>query len=141
LISHAITDSSVAIKWVVEEDDSKAAATIATATLEAPDVLLTECANILWKKVTLTDLSSQEAIERWQLLLEAPIQYTATPDLLENALKISLELHHPVYDCVYLALARERKLPLITADRKLVTVVRRKKGLGVRIELLSELPR
>jgi len=29
---------------------------------------------------------------------------------------MSVQLQHPVYDCLYLVLARERKIPLVTAD-------------------------
>ena len=138
MIAHAIVDSSVAIKWIVEEEDSGNARAIAHAALEAPDLLLIECANILWKKVTLADLSPREVGDRWQLLLQAPILFTASPDLLDTALRISLDLKQPIYDCIYLALALHREIPLITADRKLVTAVRRKKNLGIHVEILGD---
>jgi predicted nucleic acid-binding protein len=139
VIPHAVIDSSVAIKWIVGEKDSDSARLAAHATLEAPDLLLIECANILWKKVTLADLTPREAHDRWQLLLQAPIQLTPTPDLLEAALRISLDLKHPVYDCIFLALALRKRVPLITADRKLVTAVAKKKRLGIHVQLLSGL--
>jgi predicted nucleic acid-binding protein len=107
-------------------------------TLEAPDLLLIECANILWKKVTLADLNPREAGECWQLLLQAPIQFTSSPDLLDTALRISLDLKHPVYDCVYLALALQLEVPLITADRRLVNAVKRKKSLGIHVAALGD---
>ena len=138
MISRAVVDSSVAIKWVVEEEDSDSARSVSHATLEAPDLLLIECANILWKKVTLADLNSREAGECWQLLLQAPIQFTSSPDLLDTALRISLDLKHPVYDCVYLALALQLEVPLITADRRLVSAVKRKKSLGIHVAALSD---
>ncbi len=138
MISHAVVDSSVAIKWVVKEADSDKARSIAQATLEAPDLLLIESANILWKKVMIADLSPPEANDRWQLLVQAPIQYTPSPDLLDTALRISIDLKHPVYDCVYLALALRLDVPLITADNRLVTAVRRKRTLGIHIEALHD---
>ncbi len=138
MIPHAVVDSSVAVKWVVEEEDSDNARSVSHATLEAPDLLLIECANILWKKVAVADLNSREAGECWQLLQQAPIQFTSTPELLDTALRISLDLKHPVYDCVYLALALQLEVPLITADRRLVTAVRRKKSLGIHVALITE---
>jgi predicted nucleic acid-binding protein len=42
-------DANVAIKWVVDEPDSGLARSLATATLEAPDLLPIECASVLWK--------------------------------------------------------------------------------------------
>lgn len=138
MIPHAVVDSSVAIKWIVDEEDSVSARSIAAATLEAPDLLLIECANILWKKATTGDLNPREVDNLWQILLRAPIQFTASPDLLSTALRIALDLKHPIYDCVYLALALQREVPLITADRKLVTAVRKKKSLGIHVELLGD---
>ena len=40
---------------------------------------------------------------------------------MEAATRIAIELDHPAYDCVYLALARRRGAPLVTSDQKLVT--------------------
>jgi predicted nucleic acid-binding protein len=31
-----------------------------------------------------------------------------------------MDLGHPVYDCIFLALAEDRDLPLITSDERLV---------------------
>jgi len=42
--------SSVAIKWFVDEPDSAKAAGLLRHPLSAPDLLAPECANILWKK-------------------------------------------------------------------------------------------
>jgi predicted nucleic acid-binding protein len=53
-----------AIKWVVDEPDSGLARSLATATLEAPDLLPIECASVLWKKAAIGDLTRREAAER-----------------------------------------------------------------------------
>ena len=41
------------------------------------------------------------------------------------ALRLGAELDHPVYDCLYLALALERGAALATADRRFLDAVRR----------------
>ena len=56
-----MVDASVAIKWFVEEPDSAAAARLLRDHLSAPDLLVPECANILWKKVACGELSLDEA--------------------------------------------------------------------------------
>ncbi len=44
-----VIDASVALKWVIEEDDSAAAmALLLGEPLVAPDFLAIECANGLW---------------------------------------------------------------------------------------------
>jgi predicted nucleic acid-binding protein len=37
------------------------------------------------------------------------------PDL-PAAARLALELAHPIYDCLYLALAKRQNVPLVTAD-------------------------
>lgn len=44
-------DASIALKWVIEEDGSEeAGALLLEETLAAPDLLMIECANVLWAK-------------------------------------------------------------------------------------------
>lgn len=139
MIAAAVVDASVAIKWVVQESGSDRARSLALARLEAPDLLSVECANILWKKVRLGDLAKREAADCFRLLLRAPVLLAGSRDLLESALRLSFELGHPVYDCLYLALALERRIPLVTADERLARAVRKRRTLANSVMLLAEL--
>ena len=132
-------DASVAVKWLVQEPGSEQARLLSRARLEAPDFLPLECANILWKKVRVRDLSREEALARLQLLLQAPVSLAESRRLLEPAIEMSFDLRHPVYDCVYLALALQRQLPLVTADERLVTAVRKLPRLASHVMLLASL--
>ena len=38
---------------------------------------------------------------------------------------MALDFGHPVYDCFYVALAAQEHAPLITADRRMVTLAER----------------
>ncbi len=66
-----VVDASVAIKWVVQEAGTPEALALRKATLLAPDLLVLECANILWKKHKLGQLTVGEASAIAQLL-DAP---------------------------------------------------------------------
>lgn len=57
-----VVDASVAIKWVVEEEGSDAAAALADQDLTAPSLLMVECANVLWVKARRGELTSSEAL-------------------------------------------------------------------------------
>ncbi len=46
-----VVDASVVIKWVIEETGTQDALALRRHRLLAPDLLIPECANILWKKV------------------------------------------------------------------------------------------
>jgi predicted nucleic acid-binding protein len=139
VIEAAVVDASVAVKWVVEEQDSGLARTLAQAKLEAPDLLYIECANILWKKVRIGDLTRLEAAACLDILLRAPVTLAGSVGILDLALDLSLEWRHPVYDCVYAALAIRRGITLVTADKKLAVALQKYGKRGVRAVFLGEL--
>ena len=116
-----VIDASIAVKWVVEEEGTpQALRLLQRSKLIAPELLVAECANILWKKVRRNELSNEEALLAARLLQSAEIELTPTRLLLEPATRISIELDHPAYDCIYLALAAERDCPFVTADERLL---------------------
>jgi predicted nucleic acid-binding protein len=116
-----VIDASIAIKWVVEEDGTPDALRLRQrAKLIAPELLAAECANILWKKVQRHELSRDEAFLAARLLQAANIEFPPTHHLLEAATRIAVELDHPAYDCLYIALAAEQDCRFVTADGHLV---------------------
>jgi predicted nucleic acid-binding protein len=123
LLDRAIVDASVAVKWVVPEAGSDRAAALATCRLAAPDLLDAECANVLWVKVTRGELSETDALTRIAHLVAAPVDRVPCREVATAALKLSIELGHPAYDCLYLALAIRTAVPLVTADAKFLKAV------------------
>ncbi len=116
-----VIDASIAVKWVVEEEGSEEAVRLlGRSRLIAPELLVAECANILWKKVQRDELSSEEALLAARLLQSADLELTSTRSLMERVTQIAIELDHPAYDCIYLALAAERDCLFVTADERLL---------------------
>ena len=114
-----VIDASIAIKWVIEEEGTSQALTLRrTARLLAPELLVAECANILWKKARRNELSREEALLAARLLQTAAIELVPTRSLLAAATRIAIELDHPAYDCLYLALAIENDCRFVTADER-----------------------
>lgn len=136
-----VIDASIAVKWVVEEEGTKEALILRRrAKLVAPELLTAECANILWEKCQRDELSKDEAFLAAQLLQAADIEFLPTRLLLEAATRIAVELDHPAYDCLYLALASERDCRFVTADERLVRKVaegRRRRFRGRVISLVQ----
>lgn len=121
-----VVDASIVVKWVVEEEGTEDALALRRkAKLIAPDLLAAECANILWKKVRRGELSIDEAVFAAKLLQRADLEFLATRPLLEGATRWAIELDHPAYDCVYLALALARDCQLVTADGPLLRKLER----------------
>lgn len=115
----SVIDASVAIKWVIDEPGTEQALLLRRHRLMAPDLLVPECANILWKKVRRHELSEAEAMLAARLLQRAEIELQPMRDLLEPATKLAIALGHPAYDCIYLALAQALSCAMTTADEQL----------------------
>jgi|SRR5215217_8241117 len=114
-----IIDASVAFKLIVEEPGSEEAiAWISRAELVAPTLIHAEVGNALWKRVQRGELAAGDEIgDR----LSDLTHYVRTVDesaLLPRALRLAVELAHPVYDCIYLALAEALDDRVLTADRR-----------------------
>jgi len=122
-----IVDASVAAKWFVRETLHDQARTLLHDhgdDLEAPDLLLTEVANIVWKKVRRDEIIPEQARAILPEVRASIAAFHASTDLVERALEIAVALRHPVYDCLYLACAEATDRLLVTADEKLVAAVR-----------------
>lgn len=122
-----VIDASAATKWLVEEPGSEWADGLAGpgVALIAPELLLSECGNVLWRLVRTGFLSEAEQQDAHGGLATAPLAILAcSPALHAEALRIATRLQHPVYDCLYLALALDRGAALATADQRFIRVLR-----------------
>lgn len=114
-----IIDASVAVKWFIPEEGSdRAFALVGLHRLWAPALLLTEVGNALWKKLRRGEASEQLDLLARHADLGKAVEIVGDPDgvLATRALELALELDHPIYDCVYLALAEATEDVLVTAD-------------------------
>jgi predicted nucleic acid-binding protein len=125
-ISRVVIDASIAIKWMVEEEGTARALSVRSSydKLLAPDLLVSECANVLWKKVTRGELTAPEAQMAARLLAASDIELIGTRAHLEAATRLAVRLNHPAYDCTYMALAMAQGCPFVTADAAFVGKVR-----------------
>ncbi|MBL0370420.1 type II toxin-antitoxin system VapC family toxin [Rhizobium sp. KVB221] len=136
-----IIDSSVAIKWVVPEIGSKEALALRLKyDLCAPELIIPEIANILWKKFQRGELSAAEAGLAAELLANSGISYASMRGLLEKATDFALALGHPAYDCVYLAAALEANCPFVTADARLIRKPQQQQFAAVKCYDLLAMP-
>ena len=114
-----VVDTSVAVKWLVDEEGSPAARSLIGEPLVAPELLIAELSNAMWKKWRRGQMTIQQ-VNLGQPFVSSFVEFVPSVPLAEDALKIALELEHPVYDCFYLAASRALGLKLVTADSKLV---------------------
>jgi predicted nucleic acid-binding protein len=130
-----VVDASVAIKWVVAENGSDRAETLLDHPLAVPDLLFAECANILWKKVRREELSENEAVLAAETLEQAELSVVSAQSYTRTATTIAVELDHPAYDALYLAVAEAAGLRLVTADDRLIRRARSTRFAAIVVSL------
>ena len=116
-----VVDASVVIKWFIDEPLHESARYIlkTESSLHAPDLLLAEVGNIVWKKVTRGEIGEEQAQKIALSLRDLPIVLLPSSELIERALQIALSIKQPVYDCLYVACAESLGGALITSDERL----------------------
>ncbi len=135
-MSDFVVDASVAVKWLVDEPFSEEAARLldGSVALVAPELVFVEAANALWAMRRRGAIGEGDFAEAVALLKSAPMAIpTPMRQLLPSAARLASDLDHPVFDCVYLALALQEQCPVITADNRFHDVVRGHAYLADRI--------
>jgi predicted nucleic acid-binding protein len=115
-----VIDASVVAKWYLRESGSEAALELLTEPdLIAPQFLKVEFSNVLAKFVRRGSLKADDALA-YYADLPATVSFPVDDNtLIEAALRLAMQHQHPVYDCLYVALAIRESAPLFTADRRL----------------------
>ena len=113
-------DASIVIKWFVAEplSDETRLLLAGRIHLQAPELLLVEFANTIWKKKRRGELPDAQPYLEELVGLPDIITLHRDGELVERAASIAMELDHPIYDCLYLACAESTDSNLITADQR-----------------------
>lgn len=130
-MKRVVVDASVAIKWFVPEIHSDAAARLLEPGLSlcAPDLILAELGNVVWKKKRRGELTPEKASEILMAFIRFDVDIQPSDRLVPAALMLASALDRTVYDTLYLTLAIARDGVLITADRRFHLAVT-ESGLG-----------
>lgn len=120
-----IVDASVAIKWFAPEELRDRALLVLedVRRLEAPDLILPEVTNIVWKKCLRGELSREQATNALLAIQKFIRLIHPSRMLYARALEMAFVLNHSAYDCFYLACAELRGGVMVTADRRLCDAV------------------
>lgn len=127
-----VVDASVAIQWYLPEEHASEAEILLSDDfqLHAPELLLPEIANVLWKKCQAADISDIEAETALNFFRNRNIVLHEHKDLLRTALSGAIETRQPVYDWIYLALALSLSCTFVTADRRFFLAMRKTRFKG-----------
>ncbi len=128
-MSDLVVDSSIVFKWFVAEDDSDIAHSILEAWQQknlkchAPEWMLAEVGNILWKRQRRAEITAQFASDCLNDVNALPLEWAGSRCLLPAALILAMTHGRTVYDSIYLALAIRLGCPFVTADDRLANAV------------------
>jgi len=107
-----IVDASAVLALL---SDAKSEPAFRNAVLVAPDLIIAETLNVCWKLAR----ANHRVPERSVILsVLDTIQIEPSRPYAPRAAQIAGEIDHPVYDCLYLALAESRGDLLLTWDER-----------------------
>ena len=122
-----VLDASAAIEIVMQrnsaEDLSKYI--LKADWVIAPNLFIAEVTNIIWKYQKIAELPYNTCEKYLEHALDLPDNFINELDLYREAFKTSCTLNHPVYDILYLIIARRNNGTLLTMDKKLKKTARK----------------
>ncbi len=136
-----VIDANVAAKWYVREPGSMEAKAFLRLQekLIAPEIIKLEVLGTISRTVREKRAKKDECAAWCQLWLshveDRIIELWDYNELLEDAIALSIQTQHHLYDCFYLVVCRRSNATLITFDDRLSKVA---KQLGLAFELLRE---
>lgn len=119
-----VLDASLAVKLIITETDSAEARRWFAAGDEpivAPDLIAIEVAQAIVRRVNAQEtatIAGQNALRAWRATLDSGAigLMRSSPETIETAAMIAMQIGHPLKDCLYLELAIDLGCDLATCD-------------------------
>jgi predicted nucleic acid-binding protein len=133
-----IIDANVATYWCVQTPSTTAAKVILSRPdLRAPALIRIETTHALLKYLRGGLITHDQFRDGIQGIQDAIVEFADDGHLLGVGTDLALANSHPIYDCLYLALALERREPLATADRRMAALAQK---LNIETQLIGPEP-
>lgn len=120
-----VLDASAAVRLVMraEKVETLLEHVSDASVVVSPSLYASEVANALWKYVKSDNLTLELALERYAEAIDLIDDFTPDWELTTEALTEATRYQHPVYDMLYVILARRSGCAILTMDRRLSTLV------------------
>jgi predicted nucleic acid-binding protein len=127
-----VLDASIAVKWAVPSANETLTAeslnllrryTKGEINFIVPDVFWAETGNVLWKGVRRRRWTQAAAKHAAREMRERNFLTVSSLELLTDAIEIAFANDCSVYDCLYVALAIQFQVEMITADERLANAL------------------
>ena len=115
-----VIDASVAVKWYVPEVFEQEASKVQNSghLLHAPELILPEFSNIIWKKIRLGNLTEKEGQQIISAFCQTNLQIHSHKQLIKSAFTGATMTNQTVYNWTYLSLAISLSCEFVTADER-----------------------
>ena len=97
--------------------------------LLSPEYLKMEVINILRKLYFFQGIPRTKIDEYETIIFDLIAEFVPDRLLLDSAKRFSFDLNHPIYDCIFLALAKETNNTFCSFDQKLI---KKAESIGIR---------
>jgi predicted nucleic acid-binding protein len=107
------------VKFILKEEGWNKIADFLKAGTISVDLVIKETVNTVWKRLMRKEISLEDAkrmFEAMKGILNKAVIIENEMDHIDEAFKISIKQNITVYDSLYIALAKKKKLELLTAD-------------------------
>ncbi|MDZ7717170.1 MAG: type II toxin-antitoxin system VapC family toxin [Balneolaceae bacterium] len=123
--SSFVIDTSVAVKWLfLEEGSSKSEVLLEQISFFfVPSLFLIELDAVITKKVRKKEITSDEALQKYEKRKTFPYRLVEYPEISRLAVELSVSLPVTLYDAAFIATAIEKNGNVYTADQRLVNGV------------------
>jgi predicted nucleic acid-binding protein len=142
-IKHVV-DTSIFIQGFLMETQTLRVMTLFNLALDQnvmqihiPEFCLSECANIIWKRIIFQQMPLVDGQKIVSQLKASPVIIEATIDLMPRALEIGVQHRLAIYDSIYIALAEFLRCPLLTEDGKQADAA---KAVGIQLKPITDFP-
>jgi predicted nucleic acid-binding protein len=141
-VEHYVVDASIAAQHLIHDSHTPHVDALFDALsrdheLYIPDICLTECANVLWKRVRFHGLEEEQAVNLIHEFTALPLTVIPSSLLLASAIRFGVAHQMSVYDAIYIALAKQFGYSLITADQRQSEVA---KTANIELKLVTDFP-
>jgi predicted nucleic acid-binding protein len=114
-----VIDASILVKFILKEEGWNKIADFLKAGTISVDLVIKETVNAIWKRVMRKEISLEDAkrmFEAMKEILNKAVIIENEMDYIDEAFEIFIKQNITVYDSLYIALAKKKKLELLTAD-------------------------
>ncbi len=113
-----VIDASVGVKLIIPEADSSIAINLVESMQPSvPGLFHVEVGNAIWKKLRRGEIELGPLMPYLRSLTTLVQTFDETVHV-PRAIDIAAELDHPIYDCLYVAIAEAMSSLVITADQQ-----------------------